>query len=403
MGKNSVLLLDGPEHMRQRKLMLPSFHGRADAALRRPDARDRRARDRDAGPSAGHSRCVRALRRSRSRSSCERCSGSRTPGGWSACATASAGCSTSACTRPALARIVVPPLRRTIGRRIWKRFLRLRADVDERPLRRDRTPPSGAGHGGARRRPLGAAPGARRGRQADDGRGAARRADDAAGGGPRDDRHVACLGLRAPAPPPATSSSASRPRSTVAASDDYLDAVIKETLRHAPRRSGRGAQADARRSSSAATSCPRVRASRRTSTSPIAAPTSIPSRSGSGPSASSTTRADTYSWIPFGGGIRRCLGASFATLRDEGRDPGDPAGASRCAPSATGPEPIRRRAITFVPARDATRGRRASSASARPAQPAASGAPLDRLAGLVAFRRSWHAARTSRRQGRRSR
>ena len=27
MGKHSVLLLDGPEHMRQRKLMLPSFHG----------------------------------------------------------------------------------------------------------------------------------------------------------------------------------------------------------------------------------------------------------------------------------------------------------------------------------------------------------------------------------------
>ena len=27
MGNNSVLLLDGPQHMRQRKLMLPSFHG----------------------------------------------------------------------------------------------------------------------------------------------------------------------------------------------------------------------------------------------------------------------------------------------------------------------------------------------------------------------------------------
>ncbi len=27
MGPNSVLLLDEPEHMRQRKLMLPSFHG----------------------------------------------------------------------------------------------------------------------------------------------------------------------------------------------------------------------------------------------------------------------------------------------------------------------------------------------------------------------------------------
>ena len=27
VGRNSVLLLDGPEHLRQRKLMLPSFHG----------------------------------------------------------------------------------------------------------------------------------------------------------------------------------------------------------------------------------------------------------------------------------------------------------------------------------------------------------------------------------------
>ena len=35
MGRNSVLLLDGPEHMRQRKLMLPVVPRRADAALRR--------------------------------------------------------------------------------------------------------------------------------------------------------------------------------------------------------------------------------------------------------------------------------------------------------------------------------------------------------------------------------
>ena len=63
--------------------------------------------------------------------------------------------------------------------------------------------------------------------------------------------------------------------------------------------------------------------------------TSTRSRSASGPSASSRRPADTYSWIPFGGGIRRCLGASFATLRDEGRDPGDPAPRASCARPAT--------------------------------------------------------------------
>ena len=26
------------------------------------------------------------------------------------------------------------------------------------------------------------------------------------------------------------------------------------------------------------------------------------------------TTPDTYAWLPFGGGVRRCLGASFATL-----------------------------------------------------------------------------------------
>jgi cytochrome P450 len=57
---------------------------------------------------------------------------------------------------------------------------------------------------------------------------------------------------------------------------------------------------------------------------------------------------DTYSWIPFGGGTRRCLGASFATFemrtvikrvleRAELRPVGDR------------PEPGVRKGITFVP------------------------------------------------------
>ena len=63
-------------------------------------------------------------------------------------------------------------------------------------------------------------------------------------------------------------------------------------------------------------------------------------------------RTDTYAWIPFGGGIRRCLGAAFAgyemrvVLRTI---------LSRCelrAPDAR-PERRRRRAISFVPGRGA--------------------------------------------------
>ncbi len=63
---------------------------------------------------------------------------------------------------------------------------------------------------------------------------------------------------------------------------------------------------------------------------------------------------ETFSWIPFGGGIRRCIGASFAllemklilrTVLDE-LEPGLPKGAR----SRRGGEWIRRRAITLVPA-----------------------------------------------------
>jgi cytochrome P450 len=76
----------------------------------------------------------------------------------------------------------------------------------------------------------------------------------------------------------------------------------------------------------------------------------------------------TYTWIPFGGGRRRCLGASFAQL--EMRLVLQ-AVLGRCEVEATsrGPETTRRRAITFAPARGATtvlRERRTAGVRADP-------------------------------------
>ena len=59
---------------------------------------------------------------------------------------------------------------------------------------------------------------------------------------------------------------------------------------------------------------------------------------------------ETYSWLPFGGGMRRCIGASFAVLemstilRTVARE-------MRLEPAGGGPELISRRAIVFAPSR----------------------------------------------------
>jgi hypothetical protein len=61
----------------------------------------------------------------------------------------------------------------------------------------------------------------------------------------------------------------------------------------------------------------------------------------------------TYTWIPFGGGRRRCLGASFAMLEMKTVLR---AVLERCEirPVTTRPEAARRRSITISPAEGAT-------------------------------------------------
>jgi cytochrome P450 len=82
------------------------------------------------------------------------------------------------------------------------------------------------------------------------------------------------------------------------------------------------------------------------------------------------TPAGTYTWIPFGGGVRRCLGASFAIFEmkavlravAQAVETLEPVGASE-RPS--------RRAVTLVPGKDATVSvaRRAAPARREPPVP----------------------------------
>ncbi|HKG66840.1 MAG TPA: cytochrome P450 [Solirubrobacteraceae bacterium] len=63
-------------------------------------------------------------------------------------------------------------------------------------------------------------------------------------------------------------------------------------------------------------------------------------------------KPETYTWVPFGGGVRRCLGASFASF--EMRQVLDVVLSSRRLTAADPrPERYRRRGITFVPGRGA--------------------------------------------------
>ena len=137
-----------------------------------------------------------------------------------------------------------------------------------------------------------------------------------------------------------------------AGEDDYLDAVIKETLRVRPvlnfamRRVTRPLELAGYTVPAGATIASCIHLIHRRPDIYPEPERFRPERfaDGGGP--------DTYSWLPFGGGIRRCLGAAFATyemkvvLRTV---------LQRCelATTQAAGERRKRRAITFVPGRGA--------------------------------------------------
>jgi cytochrome P450 family 135 len=82
---------------------------------------------------------------------------------------------------------------------------------------------------------------------------------------------------------------------------------------------------------------------------------------------------DTYAWLPFGGSIRRCVGASFAMFEMKVAIP-VVLRELRLRAASPEPEPMRRRAITFVPERDALVVAERRTERLRPVEPLASAA-----------------------------
>ena len=194
IGKNSVILLDEGDHLEQRKLMLPAFHGEKMQRLAgtMTEVAEREIDSWPEGePLALHPRFQALTLEVILRAVFGLDAGARLDR-----------------LRVLLAQILelsgrpmsmLPFLQHELGGRTpWGRFVRLRAEADQ--LIHELIDERRASQRRPRRRALDAARGAPRGRLADDRAGAARRADDAAGRRPRDDGVAARLAVRVPGP-----------------------------------------------------------------------------------------------------------------------------------------------------------------------------------------------------------
>ena len=350
MGRNSVLLLDGPEHLRQRKLMLPSFHGermQGYGALMEEIAAREIARW-PVGEPFGlrpHTQAITLeiiMRTVFGIQDAERLArlGERL-----------AAMLDIGMQSRALAAIAIPPVRKTVGRGLWKRFLRLRAAADaeiydEIARRRQATDIA----------------------ERDDVLSILLQAHDEDGRPMTDNelRDELMTLLVAGHETTATSLAwafdlllrhpAELERLTAEVESgngsDYLDAVIKETLRIRPVVPGvvRVLKAPVELNGfelpAGVRVAPNIYLTHRR-------PDIYPEPERFRPERFLDSGADTYTWIPFGGGIRRCLGASFALYEMKVVIPAILRRVQLRAAAAE-PERIRRRAVTFVPEHDGT-------------------------------------------------
>jgi cytochrome P450 len=350
MGRNSVLLLDGREHMRQRKLMLPSFHGERmqrygnvmQAVTEREIARWPVGEPFGLRPRTQAITMEIIIRTVFGVDDAERLErlGQRL----------SAMLDIGGDPR-ALAAIAIPKVRHTVGRGVWKRFLRLRAAADTEIY--DVI---------ARRRQAGDV------EERDDVLSILLQARDEDGRALTDEELRDELMTLLVAGHETTATSLAwafelllRHRPQLARlqaevdsgnGDEYLDAVIKETLRIRPvvpgviRKLTAPIQLAGYEIPAGMRVAPNIYLTHRR-------PDVYPDPEQFRPERFIERPADTYAWIPFGGGVRRCLGAAFATYEMKVVIPTILRNL-QLRTSDAAPERIRRRAVTFVPERDGT-------------------------------------------------
>ncbi len=349
MGRNSVLLLDGREHMRQRKLMLPSFHG--ERMQRYGDVMREVAEEEIARWPVGEAFGLRPRTQEITLQIIMR----TVFGIHEAERLARLGERLSAMLdigmqSRALAAIALPQVRRTIGRNIWKRFLRLRGAADA--VIYDEI---------ARRRRVTDV------ENRDDVLSILLQARDEEGRALTDEelRDELMTLLVAGHETTATSLAwafelllrhpAQLARLLAEVEDgntegEYLDAVIKETLRIRPvvpgviRKLTAPIQLAGYEIPAGMRVAPNIYLTHRR-------PDVFPAPEQFRPERFIERPAETYSWIPFGGGVRRCLGAAFATYEMKVVIPAI-LRAVRMRAATGEPEQIRRRAVTFVPEHD---------------------------------------------------
>ena len=306
MGSRSVLLLEGDDHLARRKLMLPAFHGERMRSYQ-PVVEEIVAAEVDSWPLGEefpiHSRMQAVtleviLRVVFGVADGPRLEQLRGMLGRVLAETASP-----------LAQLVGLATRRFGGRGPWAKFEGQLKEVDEllyAEIAERRADPGLEDRDDILSL---ADAGALRGRRGYERLRAARPADDPAAGRPRDDRDGAGLDLRPAASPPAAAAAAARlaggGRRRVPARDDRRVAAPApgDPARRPPSRRG----ADRGR--------PHAAAGDRRHAGDLAGPHRAdiyPEPFAFRPERFLEEGPDTYSWIPYGGGIRRCLGASFA-------------------------------------------------------------------------------------------